>query len=65
MTFSRRGFVQICTLAALPACRDGAWAQAYPTRPVRVIVAYAPGGLTDVFGRLLAQKLSERMGKQF
>ena len=65
MTFSRRRFAQLGAIATLSAFADAAWAQAYPSRPVRVIVAYAPGGLTDVFGRLLAQKLSEHMGKQF
>ena len=62
MTLSRRGFVPLAAIGALSAFADAAWAQTYPSRPVRVIVAYAPGGLTDVFGRLLAQKLSDNIG---
>ncbi|GIQ79265.1 hypothetical protein BraRD5C2_77190 [Bradyrhizobium sp. RD5-C2] len=40
-------------------------AQAYPARPVRMIVPFGPGGNADVFGRIIAQKLSERLGEQF
>src|SRR5262245_53531654 len=42
-----------------------AWAQAYPARPVRVIVTFAPGGPTDVGARVIMQKLSDRLGKEF
>src|SRR5262249_34422977 len=42
-----------------------AWAQAYPTRPVRCIVGYAPGGGTDIFVRLVGQSLAARLGQPF
>src|SRR5262245_10572930 len=51
--------------AALPAVSRIARAQAYPTRPVRIIVGFASGGIADVFARLIGQWLSERMGQQF
>ncbi|HEY2226375.1 MAG TPA: tripartite tricarboxylate transporter substrate binding protein [Xanthobacteraceae bacterium] len=44
---------------------SSAWGQAYPTRPVRVIVSAAAGGPSDVIGRIVAQKLGERFGQQF
>jgi tripartite-type tricarboxylate transporter receptor subunit TctC len=66
MRYSRRRFLQFAGAAVvLPALSGIATAEAYPARPVRVIVPYAPGGQTDVFARLVAQKLSERFGKQF
>jgi tripartite-type tricarboxylate transporter receptor subunit TctC len=52
-------------IAALPALSRLARAQSYPARTVRVIVPYSPGGPTDVCARLIAQKLSDRLGKQF
>jgi tripartite-type tricarboxylate transporter receptor subunit TctC len=62
----RRRFLQLAgAAAALAAVSRRASAQAYPARAVRIIVPYGPGGPTDVFGRLIAQKLSEHLGKQF
>ena len=51
--------------AALLALSSIAWAQAYPSRPVRVIVPFAPAGDTDLVARLIGQWLSERLGQQF
>jgi tripartite-type tricarboxylate transporter receptor subunit TctC len=66
MNLPRRKFLRLVVgTIALPVFTRIARAQAYPTRPVRVIVAYAPGGQTDVVARLFAQKLSDRLGRQF
>jgi tripartite-type tricarboxylate transporter receptor subunit TctC len=51
--------------AAFSAASGSARAQTWPTRPVRVIVPFQPGGSTDIFARLAAQKLTEHFGKQF
>jgi tripartite-type tricarboxylate transporter receptor subunit TctC len=62
----RRQFLHLAAgAAALPGASRFAWAQAYPSRPVRIIVGYPPGGATDAMARLIAQQLSERLGEQF
>jgi tripartite-type tricarboxylate transporter receptor subunit TctC len=52
-------------LVAVPFVPERASSQSYPTRPVRVIVAYAPGGVTDVLTRLIVGKVGEQLGRQF
>ena len=66
MKLARRKFLRVTVVAvALPTLRRIASALDYPTRAVRVIVPFAPGGPLDVFGRLMAEKLSEHFGQQF
>jgi tripartite-type tricarboxylate transporter receptor subunit TctC len=62
----RRQFLHLAAGAAvLPAMSRIARAQAYPTRPVRLIVGLAPGGGADILARVIGQWLSERLGQQF
>jgi tripartite-type tricarboxylate transporter receptor subunit TctC len=66
MKLPRRNFLQLAAGAvALPAVSRIAPAQAYPTRPVRVIVGFTPGSVPDIVARLIGQWLSERLGQQF
>ena len=66
MKLPRRQFLHLVAgAAALPAMSRLARAQAYPARPVRLLIGFAPGGTQDVIGRLLGQWLTERLGQQF
>src|SRR4029453_9343459 len=66
MKLPRRKFLHLAAgAAALPALSRTARAQAYPLRPVRIIVGAAAGGSTDILARLMGQWLSERLGQPF
>ena len=66
MKLPRRAFLQLAAgAAALPAVSRIAWAQAYPTRPVRLIEGFGAGSAPDVVARLIGQSLSDRLGQSF
>ena len=66
MKFLRRTFMHLAAgAAALPALSRTSWAQAYPSRPVRIVVGFPAGGATDIQGRLMGEWLTERLGQQF
>ena len=65
MTLPRRRLLQLAASAAvLPAVSKVAWAQTYPSRPIRIVVGYPAGIAPDITARLIAQSLSERLGQQ-
>ena len=66
MKLLRRKFLRLAAgAAALPAGSRIARAQAYPTRPVHLLVGAAPGGSLDILARLMGQWLSDKLGRQF
>ena len=66
MNYPRRRFLQLAVGAAAIAAHPSVlWAQAYPTRPVRLVLGYAPGNAPDIVSRLMAQWLAERLGQPF
>ena len=66
MKLPRRNFLRLAAgVVALPAISRIAWAQSYPTRPVRMIVGFPAGNASDIIARVVAQALSDRLGQQF
>jgi tripartite-type tricarboxylate transporter receptor subunit TctC len=63
-TMDRRQFLQVGTSAGLVAVTAPAWAQAYPNKPIRLIVPFATGGTTDIIARVLAERMNAALGQQ-
>src|SRR4051794_35030472 len=66
MRLPRRKFLHLAAVAGtLPVVSRMAWGQAYPTKPVRIIVPFPAGNASDIVARLIGQRLSERLGQSF
>ena len=66
MNLTRRQFLDLAAAtAALPSLSGVTMAQSYPAKPVRILVGFAAGGVTDILARLTSQLLTERLGQQF
>ncbi len=66
LKFPRRNLLQLMAGAAsLPAVARFARAETYPSRPVRIVVGFAPGGPNDIAARIIGQWLSDRLGQPF
>ena len=58
-----QAFIRTVALLLATMASPLAFAQAYPAKPIRIIIPFPPGGATDLLGRLVAQKLTERIGQ--
>src|SRR3954470_18294067 len=62
--FPRRRILQLAAgAAALPAVSRGAWAQAYPARPITLVVPFAAGGPTDTIARIMGERMRASLGQ--
>lgn len=60
---ARRRFIQLLAAVLASAAHPGAWAQTYPSKPIRIVVPYPPGGTADVLARILGQRIAEHLGQ--